>query len=93
MTRGDDTIEDKIKHIDETHGIYTMIVTIDCLVIGVRWKGHPSWYFQEEDKRKSIRARWKGAGMGDYECTNCWEVVSGGDKYNFCPWCGAYMKA
>lgn len=54
---------------------------------------NPSWYFQEEDKRKSIRARWKGAGMGDYECTNCWEVVSGGDKYNFCPWCGAYMRA
>ena len=38
------------------------------------------------------RARWKGAGMGDYECTNCWEITSGGDELDTCPHCGAFMK-
>ena len=38
------------------------------------------------------RARWKGAGMGDYECTNCWEITSGGDELDTCPYCGAFMK-
>lgn len=37
-------------------------------------------------------ARWKGAGMGDYYCSLCGSVYSGGDEYNFCPNCGAKMK-
>ena len=36
--------------------------------------------------------RWKGAGMGDYYCSLCQEMYSGGDEYNFCPNCGAKMK-
>ena len=35
--------------------------------------------------------RWKGAGMGDYRCSLCWEVVSG-NNHNFCPNCGADMS-
>lgn len=35
--------------------------------------------------------RWKGAGMGDYRCSLCDEIVSG-DHHNYCPSCGAYMK-
>lgn len=35
-------------------------------------------------------ARWKGLGMGDYECTNCYTVV-GGDHRIYCPKCGAQM--
>ena len=38
-------------------------------------------------------ARWKGAGMGDYECTGCWEVYSGGNRFKRCPNCGAIMDA
>ncbi len=34
--------------------------------------------------------RWKGAGMGDYYCSLCQEVVSGND-FKFCPNCGAKM--
>lgn len=37
-------------------------------------------------------ARWKGAGLGDNMCSNCLTVFSGGDEYNFCPYCGAYMQ-
>lgn len=40
-------------------------------------------------------ARWKGAGMGDYECTNCGAVFSIGSvlsKYRFCPNCGVHME-
>lgn len=36
------------------------------------------------------QARWKGAGMGDYECTLCWETVSG-NRNRYCPHCGATM--
>lgn len=39
-----------------------------------------------------VRGRWKGAGLGDYECTACWNVCSGGDRFNYCPWCGADMR-
>ena len=34
--------------------------------------------------------RWKGAGMGDYMCSRCAEVVSG-NRYHYCPNCGARM--
>lgn len=34
--------------------------------------------------------RWKGAGMGDYRCSLCSEVVSG-NNHNYCPNCGAIM--
>lgn len=34
--------------------------------------------------------RWKGAGMGDYYCSLCQEVVSGSD-FKYCPNCGAKM--
>lgn len=33
--------------------------------------------------------RWKGAGFGDYRCSNCDEEVSGTPE--FCPHCHAYM--
>lgn len=42
--------------------------------------------------RKQSEGRWKGAGMGDYLCSECWSVYSGGDEYNYCPDCGAKMK-
>lgn len=35
--------------------------------------------------------RWKGAGMGDYMCSLCAEVVSG-NRYHYCPNCGADMR-
>lgn len=35
--------------------------------------------------------RWKGAGMGDYMCSWCGEVVSG-NRYHYCPNCGARME-
>jgi hypothetical protein len=35
--------------------------------------------------------RWKGAGLGDYLCSECWEVYSGGNEFNYCPNCGAKM--
>ena len=41
-----------------------------------------------EDKQK--HGRWKGAGMGDYMCSLCATVVSG-NRYNYCPNCGARM--
>ena len=36
-------------------------------------------------------ARWKNAGMGDYMCSLCSEFVSG-NKYRYCPSCGAKMQ-
>lgn len=36
--------------------------------------------------------RWKGAGIGDYRCSECWEVYSGGNEFTYCPTCGAKMK-
>lgn len=36
-------------------------------------------------------ARWKGAGMGDYYCSLCGEVVSG-NHLSECPNCKAKMK-
>lgn len=35
--------------------------------------------------------RWKGAGLGDYLCSECWEVYSGGNEFKYCPNCGAKM--
>ena len=43
-------------------------------------------HFKEEK-----RGRWKGAGLGDYLCSECWEQISGGDRFNYCPNCGAKM--
>ena len=37
------------------------------------------------------KGRWKGEGFGDYSCSLCTEVVSG-NKYNYCPNCGAKME-
>jgi len=48
--------------------------------------------FYNADYRKQKNARWKGAGLGDYYCSLCCATYSGGDKYNFCPSCGAKMK-
>lgn len=36
------------------------------------------------------RGRWKGAGMGDYNCSLCGHLQSG--KTNYCPNCGAKME-
>ena len=36
--------------------------------------------------------RWKGAGMGDYMCSLCAEVVSG-NRWHYCPNCGAQMAS
>ena len=38
---------------------------------------------------KQRKARWKGAGMGDYYCSLCQEEIGGQRK--FCPNCGAKM--
>lgn len=35
------------------------------------------------------QGRWKGAGMGDYYCSLCQQLVS--DRTNYCPNCGAIM--
>lgn len=40
---------------------------------------------------KVKHGRWKGAGMGDYMCSWCGEVVSG-NRYHYCPNCGADMR-
>jgi hypothetical protein len=44
------------------------------------------------DDKESPLGRWKGAGMGDYLCSLCWEVYSGGNEFKYCPNCGAKMK-
>ena len=41
-------------------------------------------------KNINKEARWRGAGFGDYECTLCWERVSG-NRERYCPYCGATM--
>ena len=43
------------------------------------------------DKKPMRRGRWKGAGMSDYMCSWCGEVVSG-NKYTYCPYCGIPMR-
>ena len=43
---------------------------------------------KNSEKRK---ARWKGAGLGDYYCSLCNETYSGGDTFKYCPNCGAQM--
>lgn len=37
-----------------------------------------------------VYGRWKGAGMGDYQCSVCDETVSG-NQHRRCPHCGAHM--
>lgn len=49
-------------------------------------------YLYDAGYRKQREGRWKGAGLGDYLCSVCWSVYSGGDKYNYCPNCGSRMK-
>ena len=44
-----------------------------------------------EALRAQTHGRWKGAGMGDYRCSLCSEVVSG-NNHNYCPNCGARME-
>ena len=39
---------------------------------------------------EQVEGRWKGAGMGDSECSMCGEVVS--IKTNYCHNCGTKMK-
>ena len=47
------------------------------------------WY--EKGKAEQVRrARWRGAGFGDYECSLCGFSVYG-DQYHYCPNCGAKM--
>ena len=46
--------------------------------------------FPTVDAVEVVHGRWKGAGMGDYFCSLCSEVVSG-NEHNFCPNCGAKM--
>lgn len=38
-----------------------------------------------------IQARWKGAGLGDYYCSNCLHTVSG-NHLTECPECKAIME-
>ena len=52
-------------------------------------------YFEEQpvptiEAEPIKHGRWKGAGMGDYMCSWCGEVVSG-NRYHYCPNCGARM--
>lgn len=50
-------------------------------------------YFVDVSSVSEIkRGRWKGAGMGDFACSLCSEVVSG-NKYSYCPHCGAKMDS
>ena len=43
------------------------------------------------EHRPIRKGRWKNAGMGDYMCSWCGEVVSG-NKYTYCPYCGIPMN-
>lgn len=43
------------------------------------------------DHKEERHGRWKGAGMGDYLCSICWCVYSGGNRFKHCPNCGAQM--
>lgn len=43
------------------------------------------------DVQKVKYARWKGAGMGAYYCSLCQEEYSGGNRFHYCPNCGAKM--
>lgn len=43
-------------------------------------------------KAKPKHGRWKDAGMGDYRCSRCDEIVTG-NRYFYCPNCGAEMRA
>ena len=36
-------------------------------------------------------AYWEGAGLGDYICSLCWGQFSGGNRFAYCPECGAKM--
>lgn len=40
--------------------------------------------------RENAEYKWKGAGFGDYECTNCWEITAGTPA--ICPHCKAVMS-
>jgi hypothetical protein len=40
---------------------------------------------------KGKEASWKGAGMGDYICSLCWEVSPSSNELKYCPHCGARM--
>ena len=61
-------------------------VDLDHLLIAQAWL-----CIKETLTAEPIRqARWKGAGMGDYMCSLCNEVVTG-NRYHYCPNCGAKM--
>lgn len=50
----------------------------------------PFKHFKNKADYEEVKhGRWKGAGLGDYECTACWEVYSGGNRFKRCPNCGA----
>lgn len=54
---------------------------------------HPTKPNAEERYGEHVKVkhgRWKAAGMGDYMCSLCAEVVSG-NRYHYCPNCGARM--
>lgn len=38
-----------------------------------------------------MEGRWKGAGLGDYYCSVCGHEVSGSNRSEECPECGATM--
>lgn len=60
-----------------------------------RLSGNTNSLMYDEDCKlfkEHNEGRWKGAGLGDYLCSNCWSVFSGGDEYNYCPNCGAKMS-
>ena len=42
------------------------------------------------ENKPILKGRWKGAGMGDYMCSYCGEVVN--KKYTYCPYCGIPMN-
>ena len=60
--------------------------TVNMSDIGMMIEDAPTADFVEVK-----HGRWKGAGLGDYLCSECWEVYSGGNDFNYCPNCGAKM--
>ena len=45
--------------------------------------------FPTVDAVEVVHGRWKGAGMGDYYCSVCQQLVN--PRTNYCPNCGAKM--
>ena len=65
-------------------------IDIDAITKAHADKGYEQGYRDGYATAKPVSARWKDAGMGDYMCSRCAEVISG-NRHHYCPNCGAPM--